>query len=271
MYSFSLSLSALPIIIPSLVILFVRFDRYSWRNFAFVIGTNYVCITHVHPISLSICFASFVCVCSPPLRFIFICSVGHSFIHSFFLSFIHSFFHSFFLSFFLYLTFSFFTLHIFVLSFCLFVWLSFAILHSFLASVFPLLLLFNPVGMGDDVIMVHPSRSAYSIHTSSPFKRALMLCSGSGLGNSKCNVCCLSHWSYTFVVSVLSRSLHILTDFMKGCRKRQFFKIWLNATGRMWSPRSWTISEWQDKTTDSDEVYFNTKHDCTVYTQVEIS
>ena len=26
-----------------------------------------------------------------------------------------------------------------------------------------------------------------------------------------------------------------------------------------------------DKTTDSDEVYFNTKHDCTVYTQVEIS
>ena len=27
----------------------------------------------------------------------------------------------------------------------------------------------------------------------------------------------------------------------------------------------------KDKTTDSDEVYFNTKHDCTVYTQVEIS
>ena len=26
-----------------------------------------------------------------------------------------------------------------------------------------------------------------------------------------------------------------------------------------------------DKTTYSDEVYFNTKHDCTVYTQVEIS
>ena len=26
-----------------------------------------------------------------------------------------------------------------------------------------------------------------------------------------------------------------------------------------------------DKTTDSDKVYFNTKHDCTVYTQVEIS
>ena len=24
-----------------------------------------------------------------------------------------------------------------------------------------------------------------------------------------------------------------------------------------------------DKTTDSDEVYFNTKHDCTVYTQVD--
>ena len=91
MYSFSLSLSALPIIIPSLVILFVRFDRYSWRNFAFVIGTNYVCITHVNPISLWICFASFVCVCSPPLRFVFICSVGHSFIYSFFLSFFLSF------------------------------------------------------------------------------------------------------------------------------------------------------------------------------------
>ena len=99
MYSFSLSLSALPIIIPSLVILFVRFDRYSWRNFAFVIGTNYVCITHVNPISLWICFASFVCVCSPPLRFVFICSVGHSFIYSFFLSFILSFILSFFLSF----------------------------------------------------------------------------------------------------------------------------------------------------------------------------
>ena len=26
-----------------------------------------------------------------------------------------------------------------------------------------------------------------------------------------------------------------------------------------------------DKTTDSDKVYFNTEHDCTVYTQVEIS
>ena len=131
MYSFSLSLSALPIIIPSLVILFVRFDRYSWRNFAFVIGTNYVCITHVNPISLWICFASFVCVCSPPLRFVFICSVGHSFIYSFFLSFILSFILSFFLSFFLYLTFSFFTFHIFVLSFCLFVWLSFAFLPCF--------------------------------------------------------------------------------------------------------------------------------------------
>ena len=26
-----------------------------------------------------------------------------------------------------------------------------------------------------------------------------------------------------------------------------------------------------NKTTESDEVYFNTKNDCTVYTQVEIS
>ena len=25
-----------------------------------------------------------------------------------------------------------------------------------------------------------------------------------------------------------------------------------------------------DKTTDSDEVYFNTKHDCTVYTQCKL-
>ena len=123
MYSFSLSLSALPIIIPSVVILFVRFDRYSWRNFAFVIGTNYVCITHVNPISLWICFASFVCVCSPPLRFVFICSVGHSFIYSFF--------HSFFIWLFRFLL----SIFLFFLFVCLF--------GSLLQSCIPSLLLFS--------------------------------------------------------------------------------------------------------------------------------
>ena len=37
----------------------------------------------------------------------------------------------------------------------------------------------------------------------------------------------------------------------------------------MWSPEA-RLSV-NDTTTLSDEVYFNTKHDCTIYTQVEIS
>ena len=41
------------------------------------------------------------------------------------------------------------------------------------------------VGMGDEFIVVHPSRSAYSIHTSSPFKRALRMCSGAHYSKSK--------------------------------------------------------------------------------------
>jgi hypothetical protein len=35
------------------------------------------------------------------------------------------------------------------------------------------------VAMGEEMGVVHSSRSAYSIHGSSPFKRAFMLCSGS--------------------------------------------------------------------------------------------
>ena len=67
-------------------------------------------------------------------------------------------------------------------------------------------LLLRPVGLGDDVIVVHPSRSAYSIHTSSPFKRALMLCSGANLAKSKSEV--------LVVCQVIMRSL-IRTNVFK--------------------------------------------------------
>ena len=54
---------------------------------------------------------------------------------------------------------------------------------------------------------------------------------------------------------------------MHSTRHLQYFKV-LSLEGVEVPEARLSVN---DKTTDSDEVYFNTKQDCTVDTQVEIS